>query len=174
MQQHKVIYKNKWIELRTINNYIYCHLSDSNSKGVAILPYKIENDQFYILGRFEKRPCHDKGYGKNGNFLTSITGSCDKKGLDDYQIALEELIEEAGIYAKREELIDLGYSYVSKSSDNYVHLFAIDIKNHVLHSLKPDGEMEKDSYVKWITPKLMVEKSNCPLSSLMFCRLMSR
>jgi len=141
----KVLYDNEWIQLCLKDDwYVYTHQKKSHGEGIAVLVFDSKTNN--VLGRYEHTPCHGEGLR-----LTAITGMCDKKGLSPDEITIEELKEEAGIIADKEELIYLGWIYPSKSSDTKLHLYAIDGGDKELGKIEGDGTRgEEGAYVKWI------------------------
>jgi 8-oxo-dGTP pyrophosphatase MutT (NUDIX family) len=141
----KVLHKTKWFEVRVKDGWEYLHNRKASS-AVAILVFNEKKQE--VLGRYESVPCHDVGH-----YLVGITGMMDKEN-EPKETAVRELKEEAGITAKPEELIDLGYLYPHKDSDYCILLFGLDGAKKKLGKATTDGsEAEKNAYVRWVPVK---------------------
>ena len=142
----KILHKTKWFEVRSKDGWEYLH-GRKASAGVAVLVFNEKKKE--VIGRFESVPCHDPGH-----YLVALTGMLDKEKDDPKKTAVRELKEEAGITAKEEELIDLGYIYPHKDSDYSLLLYGLDGKDKKLGRATTDGsEAEKNAYVRWVPVK---------------------
>lgn len=172
----KIVFDSKWhqvIELtlqdkagNTSPYFMYRH-PWSNSTGVAILCYRdvefkredfapgdAPQDYGYdgthreFLGRYEFLPAHGEEMK-----LGSITGGYDKPSESYLECAVRELEEEGGLAViDNSKVISLGTTRNSKSSDNIMHLFAVDLNNCKEALAVGDGTTgEEGSYVKWVT-----------------------
>ncbi|MDK2600464.1 NUDIX domain-containing protein [Bacillus stercoris] len=102
------------------------------------------------LGRYEYIPAQ-----KEGLSLCSLTGGYDKSEESFKECAIRELEEEGGLSViDSSKVIDLGIVRNSKSSDNVMHLFAVNHKYCKEVQATGDGTIaEQGSYVKWISEK---------------------
>ena len=160
----KIAFDSKWhqvIELtlqdkagNTSPYFMYRH-PWSNSTGVAILCYRDVVSSFSsgdvyreILGRYEFLPAHGEEMK-----LGSITGGYDKPSESYLECAIRELEEEGGFtVTDTSKVIHLGTTRNSKSSDNTMHLFAVDVKDCATTVAMGDGTTgEEGSYVKWVS-----------------------
>lgn len=168
----KVAFDSKWLQVVELTieakdgrqtPYYMNRYPWSNSTGVAILCYRDveykEKDfpsgefpgegHFYreYLGRFEYLPAHGEEMK-----LSSITGGYDKPGESYLECAMRELEEEGGLTTTSDKVIPLGTIRNSKSSDNIMHLFAVDVKDCFAVTMVGDGTIgEEGSYVKWVS-----------------------
>lgn len=164
-----VLFRNKWVEVREKvtekGSYTYSHSIWCNGEGVAILPFKIENGQLFILGRYEVCPCHSDEFE-----LCSITGGMDKEGESPAFTAKRELLEEGGYNVPLHKFVYLGTVKPSKQSDTIQHLFVVDITGKEQGEIVGDGTFgEEGAYVKWITASELTNAED-PLLHTMFMR----
>jgi hypothetical protein len=153
------LYSNEWVSLRRIvepslgiNGYVYSHETRCSGKIVVVLPYRIMSDvnanvniddivagdslHIEFLLRDEITPC----WSVDVSQLSAITGSWED--TDDplcRSAAVRELWEESGYLIADSEMISLGKSFASKSSDTVYYLYTVN-----LHGLKPTGDGRGD------------------------------
>lgn len=168
-----ILFKNKWVEVHELvtekGTYVYSHSAWCNGQGVAVLPFKIEDNQLYLLGRYEICPAHSNTFD-----LCSITGGMDVEGESPAFTAKRELLEEGGYSVPVEKLIYLGEVKPSKQSDNIQHLFVVDITGKTQGEIIGDGTFgEEGAYVEWITPE-QLSNAQDPLLHAMFMRAMEK
>ncbi len=177
MKNEEVFY-NEWISLRKITNvrsgirgYYYSHETRCNGEIVALLPYRRtirargEYPVREYLLKSEVTPCWDT----KKPILSTITGGKDS----DYAKldAVKELLEETGYQIIYRELIELGTSRASKSSDTIYHLFSVDLTNKEQGEILGDGsELEKRAKAVWVDKKKILECGD-PQASVMYLRL---
>lgn len=179
------LFKNKWLTIRkkTLENgceYIYSHADWCNSEGVAILPFRVVMDYSLtelgipkreFLGRYEICPAHSDEVE-----LCSITGGMDKEGERPVFTAVRELEEEGGYRVNPEHVIHLGAVRPSKSSDNIMNLFAVDVDkaNATKVEAVGDGTLgEEGSYCEWIDA-VQLANAKDPLLHTMLVRLLGK
>jgi len=154
----KTLCENKWISLKEINipemginGYVFSHETRCNGKIVAILPYRIndKNELEYLI-RYEVTPC----WGLKQE-ISSITGGVEED--DPIHTAVEEMYQEAGYEILPQELIGLGTSHASKSSDTIYYLFSVDLTGkEKIGEAKGDGSnLEQMAECKWAPPKVI-------------------
>lgn len=167
----KVVFDSKWLQVVELkledkagnqSPYFMYRYPWTNSTGIAILCYREHlygNDgkRREILGRYEFLPAH----GEEMN-LSSITGGYDKPSETHMECAIRELEEEGGLVVlDHSKVIDLGTTRNSKSSDNIMHLFAVDVEFCKEAVAVGDGTIaEQDSYVKWVSEDKAVWSSD--------------
>jgi ADP-ribose pyrophosphatase YjhB (NUDIX family) len=178
----EVAFESKWMQVvvATIEAedgrqtpYFYHRYPWSNSLGVAILCYRDVVSEFgygntrrEYLGRYEYLPAQGEGVR-----LCSITGGYDKEGENFHECAIRELEEEGGYTTTVGHLQALGIARNSKSSDNVMHLFAVNVKHCTPVEAIGDGTIgEECSYSNWVSE---TEAMFCDdvLVPTMICRL---
>lgn len=168
----KLIHENKWVSLReaeleTGARYMYASEPWCDSTGVAVLIYREEEWGRSYLGRYEICPSHS-GYPE----LCSFTGGIDKEDKDAFDIAIQEVKEEAGYTVAESDLIYLGRTFPSKASNKIVHLFAVDVTEMEQGEAVGDGTLgEFGSYTQWVNVN---QATFCkdPLMATMIMRLL--
>ena len=181
----KVVFNSKWMAINeatiqaedgTQSPYYYLRYPWSNSTGVAILCYrdKVSDDpngeivEREYLGRFEYLPAHGEEM-----HLSSITGGYDKEAETYAQCAIRELEEEGGFTTVPHLLQHLGEVRTSKSSDNIMHLFSVNVKDCSPVEAVGDGTIgEEGSFVKWVSEEEALWSQDVLLSA-MIARLYS-
>lgn len=139
-------------EEKGFSGYEFLHEDRCNGSIISILPFRrndtmIRRDNpFDFLLRSELTPCWDE----NENVWSSITGGVDN-GNNEIETALIELEEEAGYKVNAEDLIFLGYSFGTKSSDTIYTLFSVDLTDYERGVAKGDGSLlEGEAYCEWV------------------------
>lgn len=176
MSTEKVLFESKWLSVieKTLDNggrYLFTRADWCNSKGVAILPYRFNEDKgVEFLGRYEHHP----SYSDNLE-LGAIMGGMDKEGEEPVVTAWRELIEEGGCKVPIENIFSLGKSRPSKSTDNLMYLFAVCLDDG-FEKVEATGDgslVEEGGYSKWIDLGELIE-SDEPLLQSMYVRLAFR
>jgi len=170
----ETLFENPFISLKKvvepeqgINGYIYSHESRCEGRIIAMLPYRLIQNKIQFLIRREITPCWGLDYE-----LSSLTGGFE--GGDPRDTAILELKEEAGYTADKGQLISLGTSFASKSSDSIYYLYSIDLTNLEQGEATTDGSsLEKNASVLWMDKKDLFEIKD-PQISVMFLRLQNR
>jgi 8-oxo-dGTP pyrophosphatase MutT (NUDIX family) len=170
----ETLHDNEWLSLRVvrkpdagINGYVYSHETRCNGRIVALLPYRDTDDGREYLLKAEVTPC----WGFE-HFYSAITGGYEGEGIEDD--AIRELEEETGYEAKRDELIPLGLSFASKSSDTVYSLFSVDLTGREAGEAVGDGSrLEAESTAVWLPASALVDVWD-PQVSAMYVRLRAR
>lgn len=164
--------KNKWLSLmevqapdQGVDGYVYSHETRCQGEIVALLPYRIKSPGVYeYLIKNEMTPCW--GLKKT---LSAITGGWE--GGDIRSDAVRELWEEAGYEVSKSELINLGASYASKSSDTVYSLFSVDLTGYKQLAAPGDGSrVESESESFWVKSNVLQAVLD-PQVSVMYLRL---
>lgn len=162
------LYHNDWLSLYEIDGYVYSHESRSDGRIVAILPFRDTPDGRQYLLRSEVTPCWDY----EEPTISSITGGCEGGDTDDD--AVRELYEEAGYIITTDQLIPLGTSYASKSSDTIYILSAVDVTDIKQTEAPGDGSYaESKATTKWYSARELSDILD-PQVATMYWRLCVR
>lgn len=170
--QYFELYTNKWLSLmevkaptRGITGYIYSHETRCKGEIVALLPYRIVSNGVYeYLLKNEMTPCWS--FDKT---LSAITGGWE--GGDIRADAVKELLEETGYEIQKTDLINLGASHASKSSDTVYSLFSVNLTGKTAGVPQGDGSrIESESEAVWVKPNKLLEILD-PQVSVMYLRL---
>lgn len=150
----KELYHTEWLSLwsvadkpRGYENYIYSHETRCNGKIISVLPFRFnENDKLEFLLRDEFTPA----WSGVDTIISSITGGYESD-LGLMGTAIEEMNEEAGYIVRENEIIPLGWSYGSKSSDTKYYLYSVDLTNKIKEtSASGDGSiLEAEATCFW-------------------------
>lgn len=163
-----VLFKNKYLAVIDRNGYIFSREVRCDGEIVAIVPFRLVDEDLEFLARLEICPAH----GPEAE-LCSITGGKDQNETV-IATAQNELAEEVGYHVYPLELIALGPVRPSKSADTIVHLFAIDVTDKPQSKALGDGTIfEQGSSVKWLTYEQSLEVAD-PLFVTAVVRLMRR
>ena len=173
-QGDETLWEDEWIAVKKKDDlYTYTHSIKSDGKGVAVLGYSYDDEDYedtkmMVLGRYEDTPPHGDGIT-----LTSLTGMVEK-GDTPLETAVKELKEESGISVDASKLEEIGTVMPSKSSDTVIHLFAVDLSSEFdgAKEFFGDGDGtkgEEGSYCKFVSIDDATE-SKCPLLSVMILR----
>jgi len=155
------LFENKWLSLKQvvkpdigINGYVFSHTSRCDGKIVSILPFRYINGKKDVewLIRKEITPA----WGLQFEY-SSITGGVENN--DPRKTAVHEIAEEAGYEVKEENLISLGESYGSKSSDTVYSLFTVNLsgKEKTLDASGDGSELEKSGTTEWKTTEEVIQ-----------------
>ncbi|MEU1761173.1 NUDIX domain-containing protein [Micromonospora sp. NPDC005652] len=147
----ETLFDNEWLALRAvvdpergISGYVYSHELRCQGRIVAVLPFADSAEGRRYLIRREVTPCWSLEPE-----LSAITGGYE--GGDIADDAVRELAEEAGYAITRDELIPLGDSYASKSSDTVYTLYAVDVTSKEQGVAAGDGSrLEAEGSTVWL------------------------
>lgn len=170
----KTLCENPWLSLKEIiapekgiNGYVYSHETRCAGVIIAILPYKKINKGYQFLLKSEVTPCWDT----DQPILSSLTGGFEEGIKKD---AVRELKEEAGYTIKENELINLGQSKASKSSDTIYSLFSVDLTDKIQEEALGDGSrLESESQSVWVNAEKILKVVD-PQASVMLLRLTNK
>jgi 8-oxo-dGTP pyrophosphatase MutT (NUDIX family) len=175
MSKEKTLFDNKWVTVKekTLDNggkYVYTTAPWCNSEGVAILPFMATEGGFKFLVRKEFYPAHSDELE-----MGSIMGGMDKSGESSYKTVKRELVEEAGVQVDEKRIIELGFAKPSKSSDNVMYLFAVDLtQGWIQVDASGDGTLvEEGGHCVWVTLDELIDLEE-PLLHTMLVRATSR
>lgn len=145
----KILKETEWVSLYDRDGYIYMHESRCYKNAtVALLPFRIHNNKLQLLIRYEYTPSH---YSIKQMEATAITGGYDDESITISEATLNELLEEGGYRADKNQLISFDWVWEGKASDTKVYLYAIDLSD-TLERETPKGDGSKgeiDAYCKW-------------------------
>ena len=140
-----VLKANPWVSLKVlrssnpaVDGSVFSHETRCDGKIVAILPYRTRGDgEVEFLLRSEIT-----GPWGDAPQISSITGG--HEGRDTRDTAVMEIKEEAGYEVTPDDLIDLGTSFASKSSDTVYNLYSVDLTGKTPGEAKGDGSAAED------------------------------
>lgn len=165
------LFNNQWISLHKIvdltkgvKGYVYSHETRCDGKIVAVLPFRKTKQGVEYLLKSEMTPC----WNINKHTLCTITGGIDTgyAKLD----AVKEVKEETGYSIDYTELIDLGTSYASKSSDSIYELFSVDLTDKIQGEATGDGIGIEDGKSAWVRKGKIIACQD-PFASVIYTRL---
>jgi 8-oxo-dGTP pyrophosphatase MutT (NUDIX family) len=146
----KILYDNKWLQLKEIDGYVYSHEIRCNGIIVMVLPYRRTGSNFEFLVRAEITPCWSKK-----PTLSAMTGGAESPEGPAEDV-VRELYEEAGYRVKADQLKFLGMVRASKSADTYYHLFTIDVTGMTPDQATGDGSKNDLAPSVWLTEEQIV------------------
>ncbi len=167
----ETLYDNPWLSLRItsdpdrgVDGYVYSHESRCHGRIVAVLPFRdTETGRVYLV-RQETTPCWSME-----PVLSAVTGGYE--GGDIADDAVHEMLEETGYVVTRDELIDLGTSYASKSTDTIYSLYAVNVTEKTPGEAVGDGShLDTTGTTVWLPPAELAPVKD-PQVALMFLRL---
>lgn len=166
----ETLHENEWLSLRVVrepergvNGYVYSHESRCAGRIVAALPFRdTKNGREWLL-KCEVTPCWSMN-----PVASAITGGYEGGDIEDD--AVREMLEETGYSITRDELIDLGESYASKSADTVYSLFTVDLTGREQGEALGDGtRLESEAVTIWV-PADRLRTVRDPQVSAMFVR----
>ena len=151
----ETLMENEWLSLKkmvytdaNIQGYVYSHETACKGKKIAIMPFRISEGKespIEVLLREEVTPC----WHATKPFLSSITGGCEE-GATPEEDAVRELLEEAGYEVGVEDLISLGTSFGTKSTDTVYYLYTVDLTGKTGSKAVGDGsKLEAEARCLW-------------------------
>jgi 8-oxo-dGTP pyrophosphatase MutT (NUDIX family) len=171
----QTLWQNEWVSLKLVrkpdagvDGYVYSHETRCQGRIVAVLPYRDhpQGGREYLV-KSEMTPCW--GFGQ---VLSAITGGYEGGDIEDD--AVREMLEETGYAVTRDELIPLGESYASKSSDTVYTLFSVDLTGREAGEAIGDGSrVEAESAAVWVSFGELVFMRD-PQLHVMFLRLFAQ
>jgi 8-oxo-dGTP pyrophosphatase MutT (NUDIX family) len=147
----QALHENTWVSLMIVrkpdagvDGYVYSHETRCRGRIVAVLPYREGEHGREYLVKSEMTPCW--GFDQ---YRSAITGGYEGGDIEDD--AVREMLEETGYAITRDELIPLGESFASKSSDTVYSLFTVDLTGREAGEATGDGtRVEAESAAVWV------------------------
>jgi 8-oxo-dGTP pyrophosphatase MutT (NUDIX family) len=165
-KEDTTLFENPWLSLCMVTSpvpYVYSHETRCNGRILAVLPFRDGPDREYLV-RSEVTPC----WGPDPE-LSSVTGGWQGGDIEDDVV--REVLEETGYTITREDLIPLGESRASKSSDTLYSLFAVNLTGRVAGIATGDGTpLEAGSSVQWVSADTLAWLKD-PQLAVMYRRL---
>jgi len=167
----KVLFKNDWLSTYILNGW-YVVSEETRCKNgqlVAVLPWRVKNNEVQYLARFEENLAHG-GEGKFSD-VSIITGGCETK--DILYHAQEELAEEAGYHVDRDRFRSHGVCKPLKSSMSTMNLFSVRIiSKDVRREAKGDGSHgEQGSFCDWVDRRTLIIEGKDPYIHTIMMRM---
>lgn len=167
----ETLHDNPWLSLqvvrdpeRGVNGYVFSHETRCQGRIVAVLPYRETPTGRVYMVRQETTPCWSMEQQ-----LSAVTGGYE--GGDIADDAVREVAEETGYVITCDDLIDLGESYASKSSDTVYSLFAVDLTGRTPGAAAGDGSrLEAEGSTAWLLDNALAHVKD-PQVALMYVRL---
>jgi 8-oxo-dGTP pyrophosphatase MutT (NUDIX family) len=170
------LHEDRWVSLRVlrkpdvgVHGYVFSHETRCQGRIVAVLPYRDVHDgaggfdREYLV-KSEMTPCW--GFDQ---VLSAITGGYEGGDIEDD--AVREMLEETGYVVTRDELVPLGVSFASKSSDTVYSLFTVDLTGREAGEAIGDGSrLESESAAVWLSVAELVPLMD-PQVAVMYLRL---
>jgi 8-oxo-dGTP pyrophosphatase MutT (NUDIX family) len=167
----EVLCDNEWLALLIIrgpeagiDGYVYSHETRCKGRVIAVLPYADRPEGRRYLVKSEVTPCWSLEPR-----LSAVTGGYEGRAPEDD--AVREMLEETGYAIDREDLIPLGESFASKSSDTVYSLYGVDLTGREPGEALGDGSrLEAEATTAWLTSTELANLGD-PQVSVMFLRL---
>lgn len=176
MKNNKLLYSTYHLSLyQTEKGFVYAQRRSINS--VACLVFKIINDKYYFLIRYQPMPEILEKKLWSDLYPCPITGSIEENEKP-IKTAIREVFEEGGIIVNENNVIESSICISTTQMNEKVYNFLIDATN--CKQQKPSGDetiFESVSTNKWIDKnnllKIIFEnKDKTHLSSLESCYLL--
>lgn len=144
----------KWLQLRELTmksrnifGYSFSHEIRCQGAIIVIAPFKQFEGKTMWLSRVEATPCWDL----DRPIRSSLTGGVDL-GTEPLYNARKELMEESGYDVDMDDIIELGTSYGTKSTDTIYHLYTVDLTGvEQTKDLEAESKLEGSAYCEWLT-----------------------
>ena len=163
------LFDNPWLSLMEVrdpeagvNGYVYSHETRCQGRIVAVLPFrKTDSGEIEYGVRREVTPC----WGMASE-LSALTGGLENGSL--LGTAVAEIKEEAGFDVSTTDLVPLGLSFGTKSTDTEYWMYAVDVTDLVEGEVaEGDGtRLDAEGTMEWHGEPL----SNDPLVAQMISR----
>lgn len=160
MAEVETLHHNSWVSLHVVrepaagvDGYVFSRETRCQGRIVAVLPWRVVqpatgpgrvSPRIEYLVKSEMTPCWSFD-----QVLSAITGGYEGGDIEDD--AVRELLEETGYTVDRSELVPLGESYASKSSDTVYSLFTVNLTGREAAVPLGDGSrLEAESAAVWL------------------------
>lgn len=178
----EVLLDNEWLSLMVVrkpeagvNGYVYSRETRCAGRIVAVLPWRTarapggpfdSSARVEWLLKSEVTPCWSFD-----PVVSAITGGYEGGDIEDD--AVREMLEETGYEITRDELVPLGVSYASKSSDTVYSLFTVDLTDREQGEALGDGtRIEAEAESLWV-PSEVLHTVLDPQVSVMYVRALA-
>lgn len=149
-----VFAESPFLHLINREGYVFLHMVRTQGRLMAIVPFRLQDQQLQFLARIEICPAHAPANTSKADMTAarySITGG-PKADETLPACAVRELSEEAGYVVNPADLIDLGQVYPSKQEDTIAQLYSVDLSGLSQNKIEGDGsEWEEGAGVEWVS-----------------------
>lgn len=173
----KVLFENRWLQVQEIEHEMpdgsvlnYTSIVEGLGSSVAVMPYRFEGGGLSVLLRNEITPpwLVDSDQPR---VLSSLTGMMDENETH-LECATRELFEESGYKVPPSTMEYLGSVRLSKSSQNLVYLYAVEVTDLANETPKGDGQ----GFEEWAQSVWMcnTDQSEDSLAHTLFLKLITQ
>lgn len=137
---NKLVFDNQWLKVYDNNGYLY-----SERKGKDSIAFILSDSITGLIGVIKefKPPINDF-------LVTAFGGSLDKPDKSPLEICIEEVREEAGYEVTDKHIQYKGKVMVSTQSNQFCHLFQVDVTDLELKERQPENDLEAMAEVVWL------------------------
>jgi 8-oxo-dGTP pyrophosphatase MutT (NUDIX family) len=143
---HEVVFEHPFLKVKSNKGYVYAERKGVDSVAFILLANNASDERRIGLLREFKPPL-------DSFLVTAFGGSIDSDNYKDNlkKLVVDEVLEEAGFTISEDNVKSYGKVYVSTQSNQFCHLFAVEVDKLKQGERTTTNPMEKKSSVAWIT-----------------------
>jgi len=167
--EHEVVFDNPWLTVKRAGGYIYSQRKGVDSIAFVLIAINAADERRIGLIHEYKDPL--------GDFLTTGFGGSidDEKYHSDLRILVkDEVIEEAGFDVTFENIEYHGKVMVSTQSNQFCHLFSVEVDKLKQGERTTKNPIELKSLVTWITMAELPKLEDWKAQTIVLRRMMAK
>lgn len=169
LQEHTVLFDSPWLKVKAAGGYIYSERKGVDSVAFVLVAINASDERRIGLIHEYKDPL--------GDFLTTAFGGSidDEKYHSDLRtLVKDETMEEAGFDVSLENIEYHGKALVSTQSNQFCHLFSVEVDKLKQGERTTNNRTELLSAVSWITMPEVAKLEDWKAQAIILRRMMSR
>ena len=167
--EHEILFDNPWLKVKKAGGFIYSERKGTDSIAFILIATNANDERRIGLINEYKDPI--------GRFVTTAFGGSidDVKYHNDLRLLVkDEVMEESGFEIKNENINYYGKVMVSTQSNQFCHLFAVEVDKLSQQERTTNNPTELLSDVKWISMKEVQHLEDWKAQAIILRRMMSK
>lgn len=167
--EHELLFDNPWLKVKKAGGFIYSERKGVDSIAFVLIAINAADERRIGLIHEYKDPI--------GRFLTTAFGGSidnEKYHKDLKVLVKDEVIEESGFDVSFESINYHGKAMVSTQSNQFCHLFSVEVDKLQQGERTTTNATELLSKVTWLTMKEINELEDWKAQAIILRRMMSK
>jgi hypothetical protein len=168
-KEHEILFDNPWLKVKKAGGFIYSERKGVDSIAFILIAINANDERRIGLINEYKDPIK--------RFATTAFGGSidDIKYHDDLRLLVkDEAMEESGFNVENKDIYYYGKVIVSTQSNQFCHLFAIEVDKLSQTERTTENPTELLSDVKWISIKEAQHLEDWKAQAIILRRMMSK
>jgi len=168
-KEHEVVFDNQWLKVKRAGGYMYSERKGVDSVAFIFIAINASDEKRIGLIHEYKDPI--------GSFLTTAFGGSidDEKYHQNLKtLVKDEALEEAGFDVKLSQIQYHGKTMVSTQSNQFCHLFSIEVNKMDQGDRTTTNPTELKSAVSWLTMPEIKDVKDWKSQTIILRRMMDK